>query len=252
VTIQLRPGERTHVDVDLVNNGSAALQVRTFAADAYSLVNGGFGARLEGSEATGATRWLDYLAGALELRPSEPVTRSVAVSVPPNTAPGEYTAALVVQNADPIGVDGRAGMKQTVRAAMAVIVDVPGDRHPHLSIGGVDHAYSAGTSIVGFGVENDGDIRLRPTASFELRSATGQSLGQLDAPLDSIYAKTTTRVELPLTAALDPGTYRARLVLSDQPTGTAMVHRPSRRRLPGCRSCSWSPRCLRSGSWQSG
>jgi hypothetical protein len=195
------------------------VRVRTFAADAYSLINGGFGARLDGSVATGSTRWLAWPAESIDLRPGEPVTRRLEVAVPQATTPAEYTAALVVQNEEPVDIEGHAGVRQTVRAAMAVIVDVPGVRHPRMSIQGVDHTYSAGTSVVGFGVANDGDVRLRPDASFELQTAAGEGIGRLDAPLDSIYATTTTRVELPLTKALGPGTYRARLILDDDLTG---------------------------------
>jgi hypothetical protein len=220
VTLHLRPGQTGKLALDLVNAGASPVRARTYAADAYSTINGGFGARLETDPSTGPTTWLDYAPQTFELAPGKTVSRELAVAVPKSTSGGEYTAALVIQNETPVAIEGQDTVLQVVRSAMAVIIDVPGERHPAMSINGVDHAFAVGTSVVGFGVTNGGDVRLRPTAAFELQSASGEAITRVDAPLDSLYASTTTRVELPLDGPLGVGRYRARLILTDQPTTT--------------------------------
>jgi hypothetical protein len=215
VTLTLDPGGSRRIAIELVNTGTVSVRARTYAADAYSLVNGGFGARLEAEPHSGPTGWLTYPPETIDLAPGDHIQRAFTVAVPAGTEAGEYLSALVLQNESPISVEGSSGVQQVIRGAMAVLVQVPGPRHPALEIAGVDHTFVAGTSVVGFGATNPGNARLRPDAAFEVRTEDGRQVGQLEAPLDSIYAGTSTRVEIPLAAELAAGRYVARLVLSD-------------------------------------
>lgn len=213
VELELDAGSNTTVRVDIVNAGSA-IRARTYAADAFTLVNGGFGARTEAEPKSGAAAWLGYEAASLELASGEVSTHSVSVNVPPATPPGDYIAALVVQNEEPVAVGSAGGLQQIVRAALAVVIDVPGPRLTALSVGPVEHAFAAGTSVIGFPVGNDGNVRVRPTAAFRLESSAGAPIETVDAALDSFYAGLPGRVEFPLDEPLMAGTYCARLVLS--------------------------------------
>src|SRR6476620_7648285 len=56
--LTMRQGEHRSVAVDIANNGEAPLLARTYAADVYTIINGGFGARLRDEAQSGATTWL--------------------------------------------------------------------------------------------------------------------------------------------------------------------------------------------------
>jgi hypothetical protein len=212
VELRLNPGERKSVAIDLVNNGTDLL-VRTYVADAYTIVNGGFGARFEADPRTGPATWLDYAATSVSMSAGEVVTSTATVTVPAGTRPGEYIAALVIQNEEPIAIGSASGLQQVVRAALAIVVDVPGARRSALSVGHAEHSFAAGTSIVGFPAMNDGNVRIRPDADFRLESATGGLVASADVALDSFYAGLPARVEIALDAPLAPGSWCARLVL---------------------------------------
>ena len=50
------PGDSRTLAVDISNDGAAALAARTYAADVYTIINGGFGGRLHDEPETGTTR----------------------------------------------------------------------------------------------------------------------------------------------------------------------------------------------------
>ena len=155
--LTLERGEARDLEVELANFGHAEIRARSYAADAYTIVNGGFGAELFGEPASGTTRWLTYEARTVTLGPRDAIVLELRVDVPAGTPPGEYIAALVAENVDPYrDAEGSVALDQVNRVAVAVAVDVPGPRTPDLAIGGVSHAVSAGASFVNFEVTNPG------------------------------------------------------------------------------------------------
>jgi hypothetical protein len=217
--LTMRPGQTRRLDVEISNAGTAAIAARTYASDVYTIIDGGFGARLRDEAQTGVTRWLDYRTDVLALSIGEAVRRTFQVAVPANAAPGEYITSLVLENDDPIRDSGPVALDQIVRQAVAVVITVPGTRSPGLAIGGVKHSVVAGRSVVAVAVENSGNVRLKPVATFSLRDAAGVEVSQVTVPMDTFYARTRTSIEVPLAELLLPGTYTVRLSLDDTRQG---------------------------------
>jgi hypothetical protein len=217
--LTLRPGEARALNVEISNAGIAAIAARTYASDVYTIVNGGFGARLRDEPETGVSRWLDYATKVLDLSVGEAVRRTFRVTVPKDAGPGEYITSLVLENDDPIRDGGAIALDQIVRQAVAVVITVPGKRSPALAIGGATHTVVAGKSVVAVAVENPGNVRLKPVATFTLRNAAGVQVSQATVPMDSFYAHTGTSIEVPLDALLVPGVYSVRLSLDDARQG---------------------------------
>ena len=217
--LTLRPGEARALSVEISNAGTAAIAARTYVSDVYTIVNGGFGADLRDAPRTGVSRWLDYPTGVLDLSVGEAVRRSFRVAVPKDAGPGEYITSLVLENDDPIRDGGAIALDQIVRQAVAVVITVPGKRSPALAIGGATHTVVAGKSVVAVAVENPGNVRLKPVATFTLRNAAGVQVSQATVPMDTFYAHTGTSIEVPLAALLVPGTYMVRLSLDDATQG---------------------------------
>ncbi|HUQ78658.1 MAG TPA: DUF916 domain-containing protein [Patescibacteria group bacterium] len=213
--LTMRPGEIRTLEVELANVGDATIAVRTYAADVYTIINGGFGARLRDEPATGVTRWLDYSTDVLQVPASDGIRRTFKIAVPADAAPGEYITALILENDQPIRGSGDVVLDQVVRQATAIAISVPGARTPALAIGAARHTIVADKSVVAVEVENTGNVRLKPVADFVLVDRAGAEVSRASVPMDTFYAHTKTLVEVPLAALLQPGPYTVRLTLED-------------------------------------
>ena len=213
--LTLAPGETHTLQVELANFGEVAVTARTYAADVYTIINGGFGARLDDEPDTGATLWLDYPSEVVQLGPGQGVQRSFTVTVPIDAEAGEYISSLILENEEPVRGSGEVAIDQVIRQATAVVVTVPGPQNAALDIGDASHKVVADKSVVAVAVENPGNVRLRPVADFVLFDAAHAEVSRATVPMDSFYARTSTLVEIPLAALLLPGAYTVDLALED-------------------------------------
>jgi hypothetical protein len=221
----VRPGERRHLKVVLGNDGARAITARTYAADVYTIINGGFGARLSGMPATGTTRWLDYQPRILQLPPGKAIVRTFTLTVPTGTRPGEYISSVVVENDKPVKGGGALAIDQVVRQAVAVAIRVPGTVRPALAIGNARHSVVAGRSVMGVTVRNTGNVRLKPRGRLVLRNSHRQEISRSAVAMDSFYAHTATYVEVTLAKTLRPGRYTVDVFLNDaERGGSASAH----------------------------
>jgi hypothetical protein len=220
--LTMQPGESRDLSVELVNRGGESVLTRSFAADAYSMVNGGFAVRLDTEPTSGTTGWLNYASGDLDLAPGAVVDRQFTVAVPAATPPGEYLTSVVLQNADAMAGESASEnsvvLKQIVRQVVAVSIDVPGPRTPALELGPVTQTIVADHSSVAVGVHNVGNVRLHPTGEFVLWDSSGAELTRFPFKMDTVYAHTDTTAEIPFAHLLNPGAYTAELDLTD-PSG---------------------------------
>lgn len=218
--LTLAPGQTRELRVQLGNYGPTQAVARTYAADVYSMVNGGMGVRLDGEPTSGATSWLDYPAQTLTLDAHQAVTQTFQVHVPADARPGDYITAIVIAGQASISQAGDVGFRQVTRQAVAVALAVPGARSPGLVLAGASlRSTPAGASFIDFGVANTGNVRLHPGGSFVLRDAAGNTLARSAVQMDAVYAGTATTLAVPLAVALAPGHYTAALSLTDPASG---------------------------------
>jgi hypothetical protein len=217
--LTMKPGERRTFEVQIGDESGVPLAARTYAADVYTIINGGFGGRLRDEAQSGMTTWLDYPTEIIPLHPGERVRRSFTVQVPKDAEPGEHIASLVLENDAPIRGTGSVALDQVVRQAVAVVVTVPGRRLPVLEIGAASHQVVAGNSVVSIAVANTGNIRLKPAIGFTLIDATGAVVSRAHLQMETFYSWTATTIEVPLAALLLPGTYHVDLTLDDADQG---------------------------------
>lgn len=220
--LKMAPGQTRSFAVDIANNGAAEVVTRTYAADVYTIINGGFGARLRDQPETGMTGWLTYQPRVQTLAAGQIVRRTFEVHVPTGAAPGEYITSLVLENDEPIGVQGAVDVNQFIRQAIAVVVTVPGARRPALAIGDASLATVDGQSVVSVAVANTGNIRLSPDVDFTLLDGSARSVARSTFQMGTFYAHTNTFIEVPVGFLLPPGTFVAQLILQD-PTGDIRV-----------------------------
>jgi len=219
----MHPGDARTLEVEIANHGSAGITARTYAADVYTIINGGFGGRLRDEAASGTTLWLDYESGRLDLAVGDRSTRAFTVTVPADAGPGEYITSLILENEHPIEQDGAVAARQVVRQALGVVVTVPGERSPEIEIGGATHKVVAGRSVLSVAVSNPGNVRLKPRVDVSLRDAGDRPVSRVSVQMDTFYAVTDASVEVPLDALLLPGPYTIRLVIDDIDQGLSSI-----------------------------
>jgi hypothetical protein len=221
--LTMRPGETRRLAVDIANDGQAAIVARTYRADVYTIVNGGFGARLRDEPASGTTTWVTYPTTVLPLAVGEGIRRSFVVAVPADAGPGEYITSIVLENDAPLHKSGSVGLDQVIRQAVAVVVTVPGRRSPHLAVGAASNKIVADRSVVSVAVDNAGNVRLKPLVSFALLDAAGTEVSHASVQMDTFYARTSTFIEVALATSLPPGRYTVRLTVQDAARGLQAV-----------------------------
>lgn len=213
--VKMSPGKTKRLKVALRNNETLPVAMRTYATNAYTIPNGGMGVGLADDPKEGTALWISYPEDVFTVGAESQRTRSFEVSVPPSAEPGEYIAAIVVQNNDPIRRGGREGVQinQVLRHAVAVSIQVPGELKPQMTIGSARDALVGGRTMVSVGIENTGNQHLTPQADMVLRSLDGKVLAQQSIDMNTVYAGTESSVEMMLSGELLPGDYTVELQL---------------------------------------
>lgn len=216
--LTIEPGQSRQLRAALGNYGSAALPARTYAADAYSIINGGFGAKDRDSTPTGTTTWLSYPTQVLQLPAGQANIRTFTVTVPAGTAPGEYISSIILENDVPIQGSGTVVLNQIVRQAVAVSIRVPGPLEPAFTLGTASHKITADRSVIDVQITNTGNSNLKPAGSLVIHDHTGKTISQAPVTMDSLYAHAGTLVETTLAGKLQPGDYTVAITLTDPST----------------------------------
>ncbi len=221
--VTMEPGDTQTLTASLVNAAETSLHARTFAADAYTIVNGGMGVRDDGSEATEVTTWIAYPAETLTLEPKSTIERSFTVTVPDDAPPGQHLTGIVLQTAEPLPVPGSTTFNQILRKTVAVFITVPGPVQPGLSIGEVSLAPGETWNALRVEVANTGNVLVRPTGTVVLRDGSGSIVLTAPVAMGPVYAGDGTTLEIVISDPLPPGELAVEVELIDEARGLAVT-----------------------------
>jgi len=214
-------GDTRSFEVERVNPNDAVVEARTYVGVVSTIVNGGFGAADSTAKISGASTWVDYPTGLLTLEAQERDTAAFTVTVPADTAPGQYVSSIVLENAVAEAGTGTVALDRIVRQAVAISIRVPGELEPAFSLGQASLGLTAGTSVITVATENGGNQHLAPEGTMTLMDATGAVISTHPITMGSFYAGTSTSVAVALGSPLAPGDYTLTLELTDVPTGVS-------------------------------
>ncbi|MDQ0823626.1 hypothetical protein QFZ79_001371 [Arthrobacter sp. V4I6] len=205
-SLSMAPGQSRQLKAELGNHGAAAIAARTYAADAYTLINGGVGAKDRDSTPTGATAWLSYPTEVLQLPAGQASVRTFTLTVPAGAAPGDYVSGLVLENDVPIQGSGSVALNQIVRQVIAVAIHVSGPLQPALDLGAASHMISATGPSYPSRSKTPAPRTSNPPALCLFTTATGKPSARPLWPSARSMRAPTRRSRPPWTASSKPGT----------------------------------------------
>lgn len=217
--ITVEPGGSVTLTASIGNYGEAPVTLRTYATNAINPPNGGFEAATEDDTPAGPTRWTDYAADTLTIAPGRAVERAFTVSVPADTAPGEYVIALVAQTADPLAIPGTEALRQIIRSTMSIEIAVPGEMTAGFALGQPAAAPAGDQWLIDVPITNAGTARVRPRGELVVATPGGEVVATADIEMGSVYGGNSTVVRAFLPGQLPLGDYRVSLGLTDEATG---------------------------------
>ena len=204
-SLEAEPGSSHQLAVVLGNADDEPLDLLTYVNDVVPMVNGGFAVAEESVPPSGTATWIDFSAEALNFGPGEGVERTFSVSVPPDAAPGQYIAGIVLQTLDPIEVEGSAMFQQIIRKTIAVFITVPGPTSSSFELGEPVIEQAGESHILMVPVSNTGNVLVRPAGEALLKDGSGTAVMTAPVAMGSVYAGIATSLALPLQADLPPG-----------------------------------------------
>lgn len=215
---EAEPADVVELPVLLYNNDELPIEIRTYAADGYTLVNGGFDARLDGQPVTETASWIEYEAENIIIEGGDTIERLARLTVPADAAPGEYFAALVVQNASPIQT---GNIEQVIRQLIAVVVVIPGSETVAIEVGDASFRQLTDYFSVLVEVTNSGSIRVRPSGELAVYDAADTLMLTAPVTMGLVLPGDTTSVEIALPQVLPVGEYIVEILLGDEESGLA-------------------------------
>lgn len=221
-TIELQPGQSSSLTVILGNEGTIPIELLSYTANVLTNPNGGLGIDEENVEHIPPTTWMDFPTQVDQLDPGQEVTRTIDITVPEDTPPGQYVNAIAVQTVDDYAIEGSTNFRQRLRKVSAVYVNVPGDLQTSFAVGQPGVEFSTHGPVIQIPVENTGTTWIRPYGELILSDLTGVELIKAPVVMGSIFVGHSTQLELGMNVLLPPGEYLISMELTDERSGESV------------------------------
>jgi hypothetical protein len=164
----------------MVNVSASPATYRVYAVDSYTSPLSGIVYQDRTAPVSQVGTWISLSTGSVSLRSGESQTVPFTVDVPAGTRPGDYVAAVAGDNVTPSMRQGSGSgvtLNVTQRAALAVVIHVPGPGHIGFTLGEPSlHTENGTRQVIDIPMRNTSNVLLRPTMSLGVRSCTGQTV----------------------------------------------------------------------------
>ncbi len=208
-------GSTIHDTVRVVNVGTASGTVKLYAVDATTGQTSGTVYRNAGDPRRDVGRWIALSAPTLTLAPGQSQIVSFTLSVPSGASAGDHVGGIVGENEALTKGSSSGALQIKIKhlTVDAVVVRIPGAAAAGLSLSRVAAAGGHGYQFLHLGLANTGAIMIKPTGTLVVRTAAGETIVRKQLQLDTLIPGTSIAYPVSLSAALQPGSYRAVVVL---------------------------------------
>lgn len=213
--VELQPGESANLVVVLGNAGNIPVELLSYTANVLTNPNGGMGIDEEDVEHVPPTTWMEFPSQLDPLAPGQEVTRTLSITVPEGTLPGQYVNAIAVQTVDDYAIEGSTNFRQRVRKVSAVYVNVPGELQASFTLRQPEVEFRTRGPVLQIPVENTGNTWIRPYGEMVLSDMTGVELVRAPVVMGTVFAGHSTLMEVRMNVALLAGEYLLTVDLAD-------------------------------------
>lgn len=218
--VEIDAGSTVQLTAGVLNAGTEPVALRSFAANAYNTPNGGFAAATEEEPPTGPTRWVDYSGDSFVLEPGELREQPFTISVPPNTAPGQYVTALVVRTEGEVELPGVSVFDHVIRGAVSIEIMVPGSIALEFSLGDPEVRLDSAMPVLTVPIHNTGNVMVFPEGEVMVTTPDGEQVLTSDVKMGSVYGGGSTEIRIVLPEQLPVDEFLLSADLTDAATGT--------------------------------
>jgi Bacterial protein of unknown function (DUF916) len=191
-TLQATPGSTLTDNALVTNLSKIPLTLAVYGTDAFNTPEGQFDLLAADRKPTDIGSWMVFAARSVTVPPQGTVAVPFKIVVPPTATPGDHAGGVVVSMLT-LTPGTNKNVNIDARVAVRVYLRVPGNLHPQLKVGPVNARYDGtanpfgrGRVVVGYTVNNPGNIRLQshPTITVsgpfgELAKVTPKDLPEL-------------------------------------------------------------------------
>jgi hypothetical protein len=191
-TLQATPGTTVTDNALVTNLSKVPLTLAVYGTDAFNTQDGQFDLLAADRKPTDIGSWMVFAARSVTVPPQGTVAVPFKIVVPPTATPGDHAGGVVVSMLT-LTPGTNKNVNIDARVAVRVYLRVPGNLHPQLKVGPVNARYDGtanpfgrGRVVVGYTVNNPGNIRLQshPTITVsgpfgELAKVTPKDLPEL-------------------------------------------------------------------------
>jgi hypothetical protein len=204
---ELEPGEREEMMAVVATFNSVDIELRAYVTNTVSATNGGFAAATEQDELASPASWIAFESQTFSLGANDQFQILFAIDVPEQTEPGQYVAAIVAETAEPSAVEGTTLFEVVTRSIIAVEIVVPGERDVSFELGEPELTDDTGSARLIVPITNTGNWRVQPEGALTISSEDGEVVTEAPIAMDSVYANTSTIIEVLLPEQFAPGDY---------------------------------------------
>lgn len=215
--IDIEPGDSMTFEVDLVNASPFEIPFNVYVTNATNGVNGGFLAGKADEDLVGPASWIDFTSRAVVLGPNSAERVSFKVTVPKDTAPGQYIAAMAMDMQESLSIPGTEILTQKLSYAISIGFLVPGELEYSFELG--DPEFRAESHSMAIPVTNTGNYLLKPEGDLVILDTNGREVGRSKVQMGSVYGGVTTIISVILPEQLQSTELRVNLELVDPTSG---------------------------------
>ena len=159
----------------VINHDTAAYPVFAYAADGLTSDHSGEYYSDRNTPLQKAGLWVKVGESSLTVPASTTVRVPFTISVPADATPGDHLAAVVFEAQSPSSDTNAVGVAAIYRAAMPLVITVPGPASFHLALSGAQIQAREGihTSTILVAMSNDGRLKGKSTMSVHLSGPGG-------------------------------------------------------------------------------
>lgn len=230
-TLRVKPGEKTQVEVRIINSSANTMNVITSAEDFIVGEDGSTPIAVRGTDDK-ANRW--SLASWLVMTPTEQTIASrrtaivnVLIEVPEDALPGGHYAMITHQptlaSIDGDGNSAAAGVNQKVGTLLYLVVEGPINEEAYVTDFSFPKFSEYGPVPYSFTVDNRSDVHITPQIGINIKNIFGQTVETIQPETKNIFPLTARTYEGKWNRIWGFGPYTAQLTMSFGTEGKVVI-----------------------------